>query len=80
MDEIKPEDVYDDYSIDDSNDPLKTFLDKDISKMNEQELSNLLSSLNEAAENPKAVKRIVSRKTKSSIKINTEDLLAKLGL
>lgn len=79
------EEIYDDYNIEDGNDPLKEFLDKDLSTMGEAELSALLSSLNEASENPKAVKRILTterkkKDTAKAAKATAEALLASLGL
>lgn len=78
----------DTYSIEDGNDPLKYLLDVDINKMSSDELKTYLNSLNEATENPKAVKRILtstkSRKktTTSSPKVasNVADLLKGLGI
>lgn len=72
----------DNFNIDEGNDPLKEFIDVDIDSMTKDQLSDYLSKLNEASENPKAVKRIVSKgtRTKSTVKVNTNDLLAKLGL
>lgn len=73
----------DNYDIDDGNDPLKEFLDVDLDSMSKEQLSDYLSKLNEASENPKAAKRIVSKGTKSkskTVKIDTATLFAKLGL
>lgn len=72
----------DNFDIDDGNDPLREFIDVDIDSMTKDQLSDYLSKLNEASENPKAVKRIVSKgtKTKTTVKVNASDLLAKLGL
>lgn len=71
----------DNYDIDNGNDPLKEFIDVDIDSMTKEQLSDYLSKLNEASENPKAIKRIVSKGTKpKQVKIDTATLLAKLGL
>lgn len=72
----------DNFNIDDGNDPLREFIDVDIDSMTKDQLSDYLSKLNEASENPKAVRRIVSKgtKTKTTVKVNASDLLAKLGL
>lgn len=69
-----------DYNIDDGNDPLREFIDVDVTKMTKAELSNYLSKLNEAAENPKAVKRIVSKNPRKTVVVDTANLLKQLGL
>ena len=68
------------YNIDDGNDPLREFIDVDVTKMTKEELSNYLSKLNEAAENPKAVKRIVSKNPRKTVVVDTANLLKQLGL
>lgn len=71
------------YNIEDGNDPLAAYLDIDVTKMSPDELSNYLSSLNEATENPKAIKRILERKPRAKSKNKPIDLnaeLSKLGL
>ena len=67
-------------NIDDGNDPLREFIDVDVTKMTKAELSNYLSKLNEAAENPKAVKRIVSKNPRKTVVVDTANLLKQLGL
>lgn len=57
----------DDYNIEDGNDPLDEFLSVNIDKMTPEELSSHIATLNEVAENPKAVRRIVSKKEKKTI-------------
>lgn len=68
------------YNIDDGNDPLREFIDVDVTKMSKAELSNYLSKLNEASENPKAVKRIVSKNPRKAVVVDTANLLKQLGL
>lgn len=60
----------DDYNIEDGNDPLDEFLSIDIDKMTPEELSSHIATLNEVAENPKAVRRIVSKKEKKTITLD----------
>lgn len=63
------------YNIEDGDDPLKQFLDVDISKMSATELSEHLAKLNEASENPRAVKRIVERKPRATKTISLDKLM-----
>lgn len=60
----------DDYNIEDGNDPLDEFLSVNIDKMTPEELSSHIATLNEVAENPKAVRRIVSKKEKKTITLD----------
>lgn len=68
------------YDIDDGNDPLKEFIDVNLDDMSKEQLADYLAKLNEATENPKAVRRIVSKNKSKTPTVNTTDLLAKLGL
>jgi hypothetical protein len=65
----------DDYNIEDGNDPLDEFLSVDIDKMTPEELSAHIATLNEVAENPKAVRRIVAKKEKEKKTITLDKLL-----
>lgn len=60
----------DDYNIEDGNDPLDEFLSVNIDNMTPEELSAHIATLNEVAENPKAVRRIVSKKEKKTITLD----------
>lgn len=60
----------DDYNIEDGNDPLDEFLSVNIDKMTPEELSAHIATLNEVAENTKAVRRIVSKKEKKTITLD----------
>lgn len=60
----------DDYNIEDGNDPLDEFLSVNIDKMTPEELSAHIATLNEVAENPKAIRRIVSKKEKKTITLD----------
>lgn len=60
----------DDYNIEDGNDPFDEFLSVNIDKMTPEELSAHIATLNEVAENPKAVRRIVSKKEKKTITLD----------
>lgn len=60
----------DDYNIEVGNDPLDEFLSVNIDKMTPEELSAHIATLNEVAENPKAVRRIVSKKEKKTITLD----------
>lgn len=60
----------DDYNIEDGNDPLDEFLSVDIDKMTPEELSSHIATLNEVAENPKAVRRIAAKKEKKTITLD----------
>lgn len=60
----------DDYNIEDGNDPLDEFLSVNIDKMTPEELSAHIATLNDVAENPKAVRRIVSKKEKKTITLD----------
>lgn len=60
----------DNYNIEDGNDPLDEFLSVDIDKMTPEELSSHIATLNEVAENPKVVRRIVAKKEKKTITLD----------
>ena len=72
-------DVYDNYNIVDGDDPLASLIDVDISKMSPDQLKIHLVKLREAKENPKALKKIVSKGSKKTT-TDVKSILASLGL